>query len=75
MRSELRVRIWGVLIGVTSAAEYCAALDARLEALLAKSKPFELFEAIFLGCTTNVYGQLGLENAGLNILLDDSVFQ
>lgn len=51
VRTELGVGIRSIGVGVSSAREDGAALDARLEALLAEGQTFELVETV-LFCST-----------------------
>jgi hypothetical protein len=61
MSTQSGFRVWCVGVGITSAREDCAALDASLEALLAKCQTLEFREAVFLGRTT-VVGDLLARN-------------
>lgn len=61
MSTQSGFRIGSVGIGISSAREDCAALDAGLEALLAKCQTLKFGEAVFLGSTT-VTGHLSARN-------------
>lgn len=60
MSAEAGVIVRRVLVGVPSAAQDGADLDATLQALLAQSEPFELIETVTLCCT--VYGRVTEDN-------------
>ena len=63
VRPHLRVRVGRIGVGEAGACEDGAALDARLQALLAQRQPLELVESVLLGGAVDdrvlEYGRVG----------------